>query len=537
MYEDINKPIVITPLLSAEVSGIIQKLWQFAHMNITEGELKKKIIEAKVYKATMDFQPVGIIILTAKPLTEMTVYLNDAALKEKWAETIKKASSMAFLAPDVYKIKWLIAESGKEMIAIAQECGFKKEGKLQEEGPNREPLISFGLSRNGNQPKPFFEQNASAKETSFIKGELEEKILFLETKLKKTEELNESLQKSLLETDEKRRVTENELLFLKEKIEKPCDPKEKTAKTEPEKSLAAKKLNAIQLKVLKLVIESGPTGIAQQEIIKKTGTVQTNVSLAIRTLAEKNLVLNKKEGIKSRAIALMDQVRLQLPDIEKSTQQTEPEITQEKDENSQRQPQEPEKTKDEDAKPEVQEQKNETSTWNKNSATIYIDKQQTEKAKRLLKANLKREKDPKKEGLSAIVLLKELNLPHNKEVMEKLVYFIGSNFAFIEGNPETNLENCKIKIHENIANAVKRGNTLIETIIKEGKQKGEEKEWQINFEALCEKMNILGYSNPEKIKKSIKFLRNDPELGYTIQTPYAQKGILDNNNIIILTRL
>lgn len=134
-------------------------------------------------------------------------------------------------------------------------------------------------------------------------------------------------------------------------------------------------------------------------------------------------------------------------------------------------------------------------------------------------------------------MLKELNLPCNKEVIKKLAYFIGSNFAFIEGNVETNLENCKIKIQENVANAIKRGNTLIETIIKEGKQKGEEKEWQINFEALCEKMKILGYDNPEKIKKSIKFLQNDPELGYTIQTPYAQKSVLDNNNIIILTRL
>ncbi len=570
-----TKNIVLTPLLIAEIPYITKELQHLAHIGMTESEFRKIILEKKVFKATVDYTLFGVIAITAKPLAEITIWLSEKETKETWAEAIDKTVSRAFLAPEVYKIKWLIAESGKEMIAIAQECGFKEEGKFQDEGPNRESLISFGLSRNGNRPNPFFKQISSAEETSFIKDELEEKILFLEAKLKETEELNESLQKSLLEIDEKRRVTENELLLLKEKVKKPCDPEEKTAKTkvavaseiqerletgELEKFITqklgviAEHTNRNRLQKLIRLIEIVAQTAANEKITKEKLQTQFACSPAtienlLKILRDAEIIKIGREKIGGKSLAIIRLTEITAAELEsiKKVQEItkkppladekQPEIVQIKDEDSRRQPQEPEKTKDEAAKPEVQEQKNETSAWNKNSATVYIDKQQTEKAKRLLKANLKREKNPKEEGLSAIVLLKELNLPCNKEVIKKLAYFIGSNFAFIEGSVETDFENCKIKIQENVANAIKRGNALIETIIKEGKQKGEEKEWQINFEALCEKMKILGYDNPEKIKKSIKFLRNDPELGYTIQTPYTQKGVLDNNNIIILTRL
>lgn len=560
IMNEMNKPVVITPLFSAEVSGIIQKLWQIAHMNITEGELKKKIIEAKVYKATIDFQPVGIIILTAKPLTEMTVYLSDAGSKEKWTEAIDKAASLAFLAPEVYKIKWLMAESCKEMAVAAQECGFREEGKFQDEGPNREPLISFGLSRNGNQPNASFKQNSSTEEISLIKGELEQRILFLEAKLKEAENLSKNLQKSLDETDEKRRANEKELLLLKEKMEKSGTGENQTVigeKTVPEPNSALQqqiKKNEsaetekpsnledagvetdpieitdadIELLAQSIGITSKNTrkilasilrrpGATTKEILEETGIGINNIFTYSNQLLAKNtglgLVVKKPKGPDNKSIKTFWPVKSVIEKMQKIAAEN----------SGKPQMPKPMKQKPEFVEKTPPEQKPTT-------IPVIISRYHTEKAKQLLKANVE-------EGLLATNLLKELNLPCNEKTAKNLAYFIGANFAFMEGDPETDLENCKIKIQENVANAVKRGNTLIETIIKEGKQKGEEKEWQINFEVLCEKMNILGYNNPEKIKKSIKFLRNDPEIGYTIRTPYAQKGVIDNNNIIILTKL
>ncbi|MBU3924864.1 hypothetical protein KJ854_02930, partial [Patescibacteria group bacterium] len=443
-----TKNIVLTPLLIAEIPYITKELQHLARIGMTESEFRKIILEKKVFKATVDYTPFGVIAITAKPLAEITIWLSEKETKETWTEAIDKTVSRAFLAPEVYKIKWLIAASGKEMIAIAQECGFKEEGKFQDEGPNREPLISFGLSRNGNQPNPFFEQSSSAKETNLIKGELEEKILFLETKLKKTEELNESLQKSLLEIDEKRRVTENNLLLLKESAEKPYTSEEKTIKTESTATpiiqegletdelekfvtqklgVIAEHTNRNRFQKLILLIEIVARAAADEKVTKEKLQTQLVYSPAtienlLKILRNAEIIKIDREKIKGKSLAIIRLTEItaaKLESVKKVQEITkkppladekQPEkMVQEKDENSHRQPQEPEKTKDEAAKPEVLEQKNGTSAWNKNSATIYIDKQQTEKAKRLLKANLKREKDPKKEGLSAIVLLKELN--------------------------------------------------------------------------------------------------------------------------------
>ncbi|MDP3057003.1 MAG: hypothetical protein Q8N37_00590 [bacterium] len=119
------------------------------------------------------------------------------------------------------------------------------------------------------------------------------------------------------------------------------------------KSLADVKLSLKDLQVLRVIIENGQAGILQQEIIEKTRIIQTRVNLSVRTLAEKGLVKNRQEGIRSRVTAQVDQIRLQLPDMIKPTEQTKPEITPEKDENSQRQPSEQKKPEEKIAEPEI----------------------------------------------------------------------------------------------------------------------------------------------------------------------------------------
>lgn len=263
------KTVVLTPLSSAEAPSIIRDLWQLAHMNTTEGELKRIIIERKVFKATIDQIPFGVITLTPKPLTEMTVWLSEKETRETWAEAIKKAILQAFSAPEVYRVKLSIPASCKDMLIVAEGCGFENQVELLEEGPNREPLIAFGLSRDGSSSNDSLQSSLSIEKQKLIKDGLERKILSLEA------ELNTANQKI--------KKLESEIESLK---------KEFAALSKNDKSELGKNEEII----LKLVIDH-PDGIKQQQIIKKTGIVQSEVSKCVRILAKIGLVINQKVGI------------------------------------------------------------------------------------------------------------------------------------------------------------------------------------------------------------------------------------------------
>lgn len=537
--------ITLETLNTPEISLIMKELGAHARINLSEREFREIIAKKDVFKIMLNYAPFGIIAITPKPLAEITIWLSDRESKEKWIEAIKKTILKAFEKPEVFKIKWSVAESCKNMIEIAQSCSFEKESEQPNEGPNRETMITFGLSRNGNSPESSLHASPNAEQ--------EKTILSLETKLKNAEELNQSLQKSLLEADKKRRIAENNFLLLKEKRErnktnkssvtnenqtsqigeltiqrdealkdkgkfkewlenKKQELKEKNRQLEeaqktiadrdatikrldgeiiefskllgektqrvneltkttaepselaPEtddpykeiadllliaspdkqmekireliekrinkaginrnhkgissltaaagtiinsdqqqitvkdlaermecttatihnlikdlqvleivyivdrghkhsiiklktsgaevaeknlakkkKSLADVKLVPRDLQILQTIIESGQSGIFQQEIIKKTGSNQSDISRAVRVLAAKGLVKNQQEGIRSKAIAQMDQIRLQLPDMIKPMEQSEPEKDPSKDESVKDQPPETKK--------------------------------------------------------------------------------------------------------------------------------------------------------------------------------------------------
>lgn len=257
--------VVLKTLTTPEISILLKELGNYASINLSEREFKAMIAREDTYKVMLNGASMGIVAITPDNLAKITVWLSDAEPKEKWIEAVKKIISKAFEKPGVFKIKWLIAESRKEMISVAQGCNFKDEGKLLNEGPNMETMIAFGLSGNGNSPKSFFVQSASSEKTNLVDDGLERKMLFLEAKLKEEKEMNErlrnslleaeernkknnipasaslrseaafkqavlrieelekeneDLQKTLLEVDKKRRIAENDFLLLKEKNEK-----------------------------------------------------------------------------------------------------------------------------------------------------------------------------------------------------------------------------------------------------------------------------------------------------------------------------
>lgn len=209
-----KEAIILTPLTSPEVPAIIRDLCQPAHMNLTEGEIRKSIIEKRVYKATKGQIPFGVVTLTIKPLTEMAVWLSEKESRETWAEAIKKAILRAFSAPEVYRVKWSIPASCKNMLIVAEGCGFKNQGELLEEGPNRESLIVFGLSRNGNLPNDSLQSNFSIEKEKLIKDGLERKILSLETELSTAKQEIKNRENWLSEENTKRIQAENKLLLL-----------------------------------------------------------------------------------------------------------------------------------------------------------------------------------------------------------------------------------------------------------------------------------------------------------------------------------
>lgn len=569
-----NEGIVLGSLMPSEIPWIMKELETYAHIKISEREFKKMIAERNVFKITSDFSPIGIVAITPSTLPEISVWLSDLEPKEKWSRAIEKIISKAFEKPDVFKIKWLLTESLVEMIGAAANCGFIKEGELRSEGLNRETIFSFGLSRNGNSPETSPEKNSGPKEENSDKNVLNEKIFFLEEELAIAREKNKDLHNYLAVSDERRRITEENLLAAREEIARLTDtltkmlteaqdkkpkntgkisidnPETKTEKTQPNKrntepgTLSEEKtvheinqirpaaapenkpirFNKREMEILKIIAESKSAGILQKDIYNGGyGYYQTEVSLAIRKFAKKGAVINTMIGKRSHAFPVMEEIKKQFPEVLKNKPEEKPVMVQEKSEEN-TEPVVAEKNSGKKIEPAV------NLAANNPGATAAIKEHHIEKAKKLLKANAEN-------GMNATDLLKKLGLPCNKKTAEDLIWFIGK-FAFIEGNTETEFDKCRIKIWNGIASAIKRGNAVLETIKKHGVKKlGGQEEYQINFGILCQKMAESGYNDPDKIKKSIQFLKNDPDAQYQIYIIHAQKGALDNNDVIKLVRL
>lgn len=300
-----------------------------------------------------------------------------------------------------------------ETINIMEACGFIKEAVLvscfkTREGFQNGILLSF--ANDGRKITPLLDSASSVKTE---KGEMAAKrIEALKTEINR-------LKKALQKTEAK----------------KPDSPEEKTIKTESAATpiiqerletdelekfvtqklgVIAEHTNRNRFQKLIRLIEIVTRAAADEKVTKEKLQTHFDCSPAtienlLKILRDAEIIKIGREKIGGKSLAIIRLTEITAAELEsiKKVQEItkkplladekQPEkMVREKDENSQRQPQEPEKTKDETAKPEVQEQKNETSAWNKNSATVYIDKQQTEKAKRFLKANLKREKIQKR---------------------------------------------------------------------------------------------------------------------------------------------
>ncbi len=215
--------VSIRALLPTEISNIIEKLEVFAHMNISYSEFRDMVLNQKVFKIMFDSDPFGVVAISKEPLPKIKVWLSDKESKEDWIKAIEKAANQAFIPREVNTLTWLIAKSQKEMISCASSCGFENIGDRHNEGPNGETMIAFELSKtsgNGNSAKLSLKPNLLTQEEKDIKDGLERRILSLKKEVSEAEKSIESLQKSLLETDEKRRMAENDLLLLKESIEK-----------------------------------------------------------------------------------------------------------------------------------------------------------------------------------------------------------------------------------------------------------------------------------------------------------------------------
>lgn len=214
-----SEKIVLMPLLPSETSNALEKLGTFAHIDMALSEFRDIVLNQKVFKLMLNNNLFGIISVTKEPLAKIRIWLSEKESLKMWTEAIKITVSHTFKAPEVFKIKWQIVESNKEMIIAAKGCGFEKEGEHKHEGPNRQTMISFGLSRNGDSPKNSLSSKAET-EIEALKKRLEAKNADLKITNETIADLLKkiaSLEKDIREENAKRIQAENDLLLLKEK--------------------------------------------------------------------------------------------------------------------------------------------------------------------------------------------------------------------------------------------------------------------------------------------------------------------------------
>lgn len=119
-------------------------------------------------------------------------------------------------------------------------------------------------------------------------SELQEKIISLQKEVSNANKEKEKYKEWLDGKNDQFKIAEEKIRLLE------------TGSKEPEKTLAVphnkSELGKNEEIILKLVIDH-PDGIKQQQIIKETGIVQSEVSKCVRSLAKIGLVINQKVGI------------------------------------------------------------------------------------------------------------------------------------------------------------------------------------------------------------------------------------------------
>ncbi|MBU3965693.1 GNAT family N-acetyltransferase [Patescibacteria group bacterium] len=311
------------PLLTKEIPLIVEKLSGSARLNMTEGELRQLVMAGKiVLKIIKDYNLIGIAVLAKKHPAEISAWINEKEPQDTMEKTVGLIIKRVFRDDLATKIKWSMADSpaNKELMEVTKKCGFSEEGRAYGEGRDGRPLITLGLLRKNweKDPKsapPIQTEDGLQAELEALKIRLKAKEAELEAK----DALIESLQGSLLEENERRRIAENKLLILKEEMGKedvgrkkeksknPSSPAEILIKdeeiSEETAFLKTKKLGDFAVKILELTTQH-PEGINQQKISELTGIQQGTVSYNItKVLFPADLVTKVIVGKKRTKIA------------------------------------------------------------------------------------------------------------------------------------------------------------------------------------------------------------------------------------------
>lgn len=271
-----NGNMMLSPLLPAEISNMIEKLGIFAHLDMSYSEFKDIVQYQKVFKVMLNNSPFGVIAITKDSLAKVKIWLSEKESQESWNEAIGLAATQAFKEPSVYKIDWLISKHNKDLIECAINCGFNSAGDRLNEGPNRETVLLFSMPRNGNHPIPEQRDNAQSEKIKSDNENLKKAKEDLQNRLRSAEESNKSLQTSLQQEKTDHVHTKSELLLLKEKFAKSGDPS-KIQKENDELKATIKRLEEKATEQNMLLDGKSQQIIKQIEMLKEKDVIITEM--------------------------------------------------------------------------------------------------------------------------------------------------------------------------------------------------------------------------------------------------------------------
>lgn len=220
-----TRKVAIAPIETVEISAALKNIRPFicaSFSDATEGDLRKIALSGHpnlLLKAIVEGVPFGIIHITKGYILRIDVWMSNKESPESWTRAMELAIKKAFAFPETGTIEWRITKSSKDMVKIAESCGFKNQGELQGQGLNREPLVSMGLLRE----KDIQVQKAAPETSTAAAAELAKKdkvIKELKFKLEQKEGLTKILEANLSHATEKLKEAETQLSLLTKELKK-----------------------------------------------------------------------------------------------------------------------------------------------------------------------------------------------------------------------------------------------------------------------------------------------------------------------------
>lgn len=264
--------ITLSILQLKEVSTIIEKLNKLARLNMTEGELRKMLLDANIrtYKIVRDYGVIGVLKYDKNNPSEMNIWINDDQAEKVIVQSVKLAIDHIFKDDLKTKIRWQVMEqsTNKDLVKAAKECGFEEEGRALGESSSGDAILKLAiLKKNIEKQAPNAITGNNITKTSIDDSKkIQQTVQELKSDLAKTakgleteKELNKKLQTALDDAEKNIRVLEGQIVNLKKDVEK----EKLSISNDSSNAIGELKQKNIELEALLIQIKNENTKLAE----------------------------------------------------------------------------------------------------------------------------------------------------------------------------------------------------------------------------------------------------------------------------------